>query len=171
MTIDAVLTLFEYDAWATRQLLEGVCRLTPQQFTQEFNGATTSVRQQFVHLISVQDRYRARLMNEEPSDVQSENFATPADVAAYAEAVHKRMSAFLSQLAETNLTRVTTQATRRGIFRATVGEVLYHMINHSTYHRGQIALLLKLHGFDFPDTDFIIWLNRASGELNIARAV
>ena len=164
MTIEEAITLFEYDAWATRQLLEVVCRLTPQQFAHEFNGATTSVRQQLVHLLSVPDRYRARLMNEEPHDARAEDFATPRDVAAYVDEAHDRIKTFLASLPEMDLCRITTQETRRGPFRATVGEVLHHVVNHGTYHRGQVAFLLKLHGIDFPDTDFIIWINRAPAE-------
>lgn len=44
-------------------------------------------------------------------------------------------------------------------FDNTVEEILFHVINHSTYHRGQIATQLKQNGINPPVTDFII-LNR-----------
>jgi uncharacterized damage-inducible protein DinB len=45
----------------------------------------------------------------------------------------------------------------------TVEEILYHVVNHSTYHRGQVASLLRQAGIDPPVTDFV-FLKRA-GEL------
>lgn len=42
-------------------------------------------------------------------------------------------------------------------FKNTVGEVLLHMLNHSTYHRGQITALLKNNGIEPPATDYIIF--------------
>src|SRR5690606_360915 len=33
-------------------------------------------------------------------------------------------------------------------FVNTVGNILFHVINHSTYHRGQIALLFRQHGME-----------------------
>lgn len=150
----------EYDGWATGKLLEAVETLTPEQFIQEFSGSLTSVRQQFVHLLSVADRYRARLAGEVVPDVQRESFATPGELIAYESQMRVRLNAYMAGLAEAELGQVQEHATRRGMYRATTEETLQHMVNHATYHRGQVACLLKLHGVEFEDTDFIIWLNR-----------
>lgn len=45
----------------------------------------------------------------------------------------------------------------------TVEEILYHVVNHSTYHRGQVASLLRQAGINPPVTDFV-FLKR-QGEL------
>ncbi|MCZ4225573.1 DinB family protein [Pedobacter rhodius] len=42
-------------------------------------------------------------------------------------------------------------------FKNTVGEMFLHMLNHSTYHRGQIITLLKNSGIEPPVTDYIIF--------------
>jgi len=42
-------------------------------------------------------------------------------------------------------------------FNNTVGDMLLHMLNHSTYHRGQIITLLKNSGIKPPETDYIIF--------------
>jgi uncharacterized damage-inducible protein DinB len=151
--------LIEYDGWATAQLLEAVETLSPEQFAQELGGSLSSVRQQFVHLLSVTDRYRARLTQEAVPDVSPESFATPQELIAYAAQMRRRLNDFVNGLEANDLSQVHEHATRRGMFRASVALTLQHMVNHATYHRGQVACLLKLHGVDFADTDFIIWLN------------
>ena len=153
--------LLEYDAWATAKLLEAAGALTPEQFVQEFAGDLSSVRQQFTHLLSVTDRYRARLAQETVPDIAPENFATPQDLIQYEAEMRRRLNAFVDGLTEADWSQVQEHATRRGPFRASVEQALLHMVNHATYHRGQVACLLKLHGVEFPDTDFIIWLNQA----------
>lgn len=45
----------------------------------------------------------------------------------------------------------------------TVEEILYHVVNHSTYHRGQVATLLRQAGIDPPVTD-LVFLKR-TGEI------
>jgi uncharacterized damage-inducible protein DinB len=152
--------LLEYDAWATKQLLDAIQVLSPQQFVHEFGGELSSVRQQMVHLLTVADRYRVRLAGDEVPDIQPEEFATPQQLIAYENRMRQKLNDYAAVLNESEIIRVHDHATRRGPFRATTEETVWHIVNHATYHRGQVACLLKLHGVDFPDTDFIIWLNR-----------
>jgi uncharacterized damage-inducible protein DinB len=152
--------LLDYDAWATAKLLGSIRSLSQEQFVQEFAGSLSSVRQQFVHLLSVTDRYRARLAQEPVPDVSPESFATPQDLITYEAQVRRQLNSFVGGLANADLSRVQEHETRRGSFWASIEQTLQHMVNHATYHRGQVACLLKLHGVDFDDTDFIIWLNQ-----------
>jgi len=44
-------------------------------------------------------------------------------------------------------------------FRNSIGEIAYHVVNHGTYHRGQLRGLAESEGFTgFPDTDLILFL-------------
>ncbi len=155
-----VYQLLEYDDWATSKLLEAVELLSPEQFAHDLAGEFSSVRQQFAHLLSVTDRYRARMGGDVVPDVSPESFYSPLDLIAYHGHMRQRLREFVEGLEAEELGRVQEHATRKGMFTATTEETLFHMVNHATYHRGQIACLLKLHGVDFADTDFIIWLNQ-----------
>lgn len=42
-------------------------------------------------------------------------------------------------------------------FENTIREVITHVVNHSTYHRAQIATLLKEEGIEPPVTDYIVY--------------
>lgn len=41
-------------------------------------------------------------------------------------------------------------------FRNNVADILFHLVNHSTYHRAQVASLLKANGIQPPSTDYVI---------------
>ncbi|MGM9477920.1 DinB family protein [Pedobacter sp. GSP4] len=47
--------------------------------------------------------------------------------------------------------------TSKGIrYESRIDEILFHLFNHSTYHRGQVVTLLKKAGFEPPVTDYIM---------------
>ncbi len=156
----ALYELLNYDEWATTQLLTAMEALSPEQFQKELSGRLTSVRQQCVHYLSVSDRYRARLEGEKVPDVAPEDFETVREIQVYASETIRRRREYFATLTENDLVRNHEHLTRQGSFTATVEQTLAHVLNHSTYHRGQIAMLIKQQGMDFPDTDYILWLNQ-----------
>jgi uncharacterized damage-inducible protein DinB len=46
-----------------------------------------------------------------------------------------------------------------------VEHIMMHLVNHGTYHRGQIALLMRMRGFQPINTDFITYDRIISGQL------
>jgi uncharacterized damage-inducible protein DinB len=53
------------------------------------------------------------------------------------------------------------QNTKKEQFKQPIYQVLLHMFNHSTYHRGQLVTMLRQLGVQkLPSTDFIVWSRR-----------
>ncbi|RLJ72142.1 DinB family protein [Pedobacter alluvionis] len=52
--------------------------------------------------------------------------------------------------------RVLYTNTRGDQYENCIDEILFHLFNHSTYHRGQVVTLLKKAGFTPPVTDYIM---------------
>ncbi len=52
--------------------------------------------------------------------------------------------------------RILYSNSRGGQYENRVDEILFHLVNHSTYHRGQVVTLLKKAGFTPPVTDYIM---------------
>jgi uncharacterized damage-inducible protein DinB len=46
-----------------------------------------------------------------------------------------------------------------------VENIMIHLVNHSSYHRGQIAMLLRQKGFEPINTDFITYDRLITGQL------
>ncbi len=50
---------------------------------------------------------------------------------------------------------------RKERFKQPVYQMLLHMFNHGTYHRGQLVTMLRELGVEkIPATDFIVWSRR-----------
>ncbi|HQQ94913.1 MAG TPA: DinB family protein [Bacteroidia bacterium] len=54
-------------------------------------------------------------------------------------------------------TEIMYNTTKGEVFKNNVLDILFHIINHSTYHRAQIATELKSTGLSVPVTDYIVF--------------
>ena len=50
-------------------------------------------------------------------------------------------------------------------FESNVQQIMIHLVNHGSYHRGQVAMLLRQRGFEPINTDFITYDRVLSGQL------
>lgn len=81
---------------------------------------------------------------------------SPEQSAADAAESHAAMERLLAGLDGQGLERAVAYTSLDGTaYRSTVGEILTHVFNHATYHRGQIALLVAGAGGERATTDFI----------------
>jgi uncharacterized damage-inducible protein DinB len=74
------------------------------------------------------------------------------------ERAYRRFEELRPTLTPERLNTVLTL--RRGGHAATLPPwaMLRHIVNHSTYHRGQVASKLKRFGIEQPTTDFFFWV-------------
>ncbi len=78
-----------------------------------------------------------------------------------AQTLDGRWGAYLAGLKEQELTGDVRYSSLDGSgFISTVGEILTHVFNHSTYHRGQISMLVNAAGGARAATDFIVLSRR-----------
>ncbi len=78
------------------------------------------------------------------------------------EKMERVMAEFQSLLSNADLDQVHHWTRMRdGLARSnTLGQIVRHVINHGTYHRGHLRGLAEAAGIaDFPDTDYIFYLD------------
>ena len=49
-------------------------------------------------------------------------------------------------------------------YKNNVEQIMIHLVNHSTYHRGQVALLMRQNGLEPINTDFITYDRVITGQ-------
>ena len=155
---DDIVALFAYDRWANRKVLDACRKLTAEQYVAEPVPGWSSVRSAIYHIAWV-TAFHLRTLADEPD----ESIPTEADLAAVDDAARLLERAYgrFEELRPT-LTpeRLNTLLTLRAIGRTFTlprWAILRHIVNHSTYHRGQVASKLKRFGIEQPITDFFFW--------------
>ena len=84
-----------------------------------------------------------------------------AEVVEMFERMHAIWSRYLDDLADAELERRFEYTTYTGErYADAVHNVLTQLFSHSSYHRGQIALLLRRIGAEPALTDFVFWTRR-----------
>jgi uncharacterized damage-inducible protein DinB len=83
-------------------------------------------------------------------------------VAADLKEIQDHWSSFLAELSDDDLKRTFEyRSLDAGRFRNTVEEILTQLFGHSWYHRGQIAMLVRIAGGEPAVTDLIFWCREA----------
>lgn len=157
-----LVDLCRYDAWAFEKLTAACGGLSPEEFAAEPSGKGSSVRFHLAHPISAMDRYRARIVGEPVPDYDLSSLESANQMQDWSAPLIFRFGLMVEELPESDLTRTVDHATRVGVYRMTVEETIRHVLNHGTYHRGQVAALLRASGRDFPDTDLLFWVVEGS---------
>jgi uncharacterized damage-inducible protein DinB len=159
MTVKDLENLFDYGYWANRKLLEVMLQLTPEQFARPVSGNHGSIRNTMVHVLSAEwgwlDRCGGR---KRGAPLDPVNFPTVASLVDTWKQVAGWVREFLSTLRDEDLAR-NVEFTIGGTEKRSmpVGELLQHAANHGVHHRGQVSLLMRLHGYNPDNFDILLY--------------
>ena len=145
MTLQDLKTLLDYHYWARDRLLDALEPLTPEQFNRDLGSSFRSIRETVVHTYAAEWAWHSRWQGQSPTAlVTSEAFPDVAAVRrAWAEHEQK-MRAFLEGLGEEGLTRAFEYKLLSGDPGSSqFWQMLQHVVNHASYHRGQVTTMLR----------------------------
>jgi uncharacterized damage-inducible protein DinB len=156
---DDIDALFAYDRWANGKVLDACRKLTAEQFVAEPVPGWSSVRSTIYH-IAVATEFNLRSLGGTTDDpIPSEaELATVDDVAQFLERAYQRFEALRPTLTPERLNSLLTLHAIGRSFTLPRWAILRHIVNHSTYHRGQVASKLKRFGIEQSITDFFWWM-------------
>ena len=156
---DDIVALFAFDRWANTKVLDTCRKLTAQQYVAEPVPGWSSVRSTVYHIAWVTDFHLRTLAGDPDDSLPTEaDLATVDDAARLLERAYRRFEELQPTLTPEWLNALLTL--RRSGRTATLPPwaMLRHIVNHSTYHRGQVASKLKRFGIELPITDFFFWV-------------
>ena len=159
MTIGEVRELFSYDAWANARVFETVSALSEEQLGHSIASSFPSLAGTLAHLVGAEWVWLRRWLGESPAGYPDwVNKPTLADLRARLAALEQERDALLAGVSEADLGRVVSYRTLSGLaFEDPLGNLMRHVVNHSTYHRGQVATQLRQLGLKPPSTDLIVF--------------
>jgi len=151
--------LYDFNAWANQRTLEACAALTPEQFTRDLGSSFKSVRDTLAHLYGAQwvwlERWHGRIPPALPSPADFPDFETVKR--RFAE-IDRNLIDYAASLTADDLQRVLDYRTLAGTPNAQpLWQMLQHVANHSTYHRGQVTTLLRQLGAKAVSTDMIVF--------------
>jgi uncharacterized damage-inducible protein DinB len=148
MTLRDAYTLVDYHYWARDRLLDAVAGLTHAQYTQRIESSFPSIRDTLIHLWAAETTWTARWDGEAPTRLA--DGAGLTDLPALRDAwsaVEQRLRAVLVRLGDQGVMGTLEYRGFDGQPRIEpFPMMLQHVVNHGSYHRGQITMMLRQMG-------------------------
>jgi uncharacterized damage-inducible protein DinB len=155
---DDFTSLYAFNRWANGKMLEACRKLTPEQYAAEPVPGWTPVRSTVYHIAIVTDGWLRTLANDPDQSFPTEvEVATPDDAARILERADRTLDLLLPTLTPEVLATPRIISRRGRTANLPPWVVLRHVVNHTTYHRGQVASKLKRFGIQQPETDLVYW--------------
>jgi uncharacterized damage-inducible protein DinB len=170
MDLETIGTLYRYNAWANHRLLDAVAPLPPDAFVHDLGNGSGSVRDTLTHIVWSEWIWLQRWNGVTQLVFQPADFAlapaglvfSPADfpnvdsLRERSKAVEEGIAEFLRRLDPGRLEVVSEYKLVTGeTWRCPLWRQLYHGVNHSSYHRGQVAMMLRQLSYLPASTDFV----------------
>jgi len=145
MSPDEIRPLYDYNAWANGRSLAAAEKLTVEQFTKPMGSSFPSVRDTLAHIYGAEWIWFERFQGRSPSALP--NIALFPDVQTLREtwSVHEeRLLVFVAGLSQADLDReIQYKTLKYGVYSNPLWQSMLHVVNHGTYHRGQVTTLLR----------------------------
>jgi uncharacterized damage-inducible protein DinB len=137
--------LIDYHYWARDRLLDAVDALTPEQFSRDLGSSFRSVRETLIHLYSADWVWHSRWIGHSPTQhLSSEPFTDQAAVRRLWSEHEALVRAHTAGLDEDTVAAVLDYRLFNGTAGASpVWQMVQHVVNHASYHRGQVVTMLR----------------------------
>lgn len=157
MTLQEARTLHAFTSWATQRIFEALEPLPADQLQKDLKSSHRSIFGTLMHLVGAERTWLTRLTGAEPAPALS-----PSDVPDLAslkgiwEKTGFGIAKWLGAMSDSRLAATFSMTIGDGSTHThTYAQALQHLVDHGTYHRGQIITLLRQLGITPPATSLI----------------
>jgi len=155
MTANEVRTHIRYSGWASRKLLEAARTIPSEDLTRACGISHGSLHGTLAHIYEADTIWYIRTVDSAEPLIRDADFAT---VQARWPALQGKWEAWADGLTDHDTQRVVDYKLMNGSPGSTpLGQIVLHVVNHATLHRGQAMGMLRQMGVEPPHTDLIYY--------------
>jgi uncharacterized damage-inducible protein DinB len=151
-------THIEYTAWASRLLVDAAAQLSPEELTRDFQTADRNVLETLIHVYAA-DRLWLSRFDGGPHP----GFVTDADRSLAVlqnewPVLHERWKQWAAGITDAGAAAPVVYTDMKGRhWTQPLWQLVLHVVNHGTHHRGQVAGFIRTMGHTPPLTDLVYY--------------
>ncbi|WP_066070355.1 DinB family protein [Neobacillus soli] len=170
------LRLYDYHVWANERVFNHLKELPSEVYRQEVKSVFSSLEQVVIHLFNTDIVWLYAMSDKNYEEIQQlvgkysevmENKTLEEMEKEYLE-FSKEYINFLSSQEDLDANK-TLRHPMFGKLDTRLSELVQHVVNHGTYHRGNITAMLRQLGYPGPSTDYIFYLYEKQGERTLKK--
>jgi uncharacterized damage-inducible protein DinB len=159
MQKDDLRRLLDYTVWANHRLVRAAATLTVDEFRRDLGSSHGGVRGTLAHMLGAEWIWLERWKGVSPTAFMDE--AQFPDILAVKErwgVIEAHRADWLASLREDQVSAVVAYRNLKGEpNEAPLWQLVQHVANHGSYHRGQVITLLRQLGARPVGTDMVAW--------------
>lgn len=143
----------DYTLWADAEIWKIVKELTDEEFCCTPNDNSGSIRDRYIHMAFGHSHWYNRWLGLEHEEIAIDELSR--------EGLFKRLMHFnrlIMDLNHNNSSDAIAISIGTGDITIRQDEMIFNILNHATYHRGQIVALLRALGKEVKPTDYVPYL-------------
>jgi len=164
MNANDIDTLLAYNRWANQRMLSALEKLTAGQLNSSSQSSFASIHETALHILAAEMLWLKRWKGNSPratgsdtasllrsamsnAGVEVGNLSSVADLRRFCDAIDEERQQFLRvQNDDTLHARLHYTDMEGKEFSMPLAQLMQHVVNHGTYHRGQLTTLLRQAG-------------------------
>lgn len=153
--VDTLRTHLHYAAWATQRIVDAAGRLPADELTHDFKSADKSVLGTLAHVYGADRMWLGRIQGNPPARLVDPDLDHRLAVLQHDwPALLDRWQAWGAAVQDP--AAPVHYADLQGNPHATpIWQIVLHVVNHGTHHRGQAAAMIRALGHSPPPLDLI----------------
>ena len=145
MTIDDLRVLLDYHYWARDRMLTAVDALTLDQYARDMGSSFRSIRDTVVHIYAAEWAWYSRWQSQSPTALlDAGRFPDVPSIRSAWTELETKVRDFTERIGRDGLDRVIEYKLLGGQPGSSpFWQMLQHVVNHASYHRGQVTTMLR----------------------------
>jgi uncharacterized damage-inducible protein DinB len=147
-TYEQIQDLFDYLRWADLQMLHAVSTIPDDEYYKDRQISAGSIHKLLVHAMAAQGLWLQRWRGQTPKRIEDHtDYPTRKSVEDRWPVVHLALTEFLEDQTYDSINASFSYHTMRGEeVSGTLAEFMFHLVDHGSYHRGQLNTMIKQAG-------------------------
>lgn len=157
----AITKHLQFNLWANKQFADLLATVPNHIYFHENKSSFSSVAKTLVHIWGAENIWLKRMQGSDSGSLSTEELLKNKSAALQAlTETSASLLHFVQNKTEAELDRIYPYINLKGEpFESSYLDTLFHVVNHSTYHRGQIITMLREAGIEkVVSTDLIHYI-------------
>jgi uncharacterized damage-inducible protein DinB len=156
VSADTLRLYLDYTAWASRRMLDCAAKLSTEELTRDFKTSDKTVLNTLVHVFAADRIWLVRVHGNSPAIFVSPEDRQLSTIQQEWPLLQQSWKEWVAPLTDQDVqAKIPYRDIKGNSWEQPLWQILLHVVNHGTHHRGQVSGFLRAMDHNPPPLDLI----------------